>query len=879
VTDGRNRLWPLSVRTVTFYSYKGGTGRTLLLANQAVLAAKAGFHVVAIDFDLEAPGLPYKLLGDDPPRIGGLVQWLRETLDGDVPRDLGDYMLDVPIRDPLKGGGFLKLMPAGRAPSPNYFQDLERLQLDRRLDDGSAVAALLHLQAQLAREFGTDWLMLDARTGITATNAVTTNVLADDVVVLALERPEQLEGTRSLIRSLQPLTSLRTGEPLRLHVVLSRVPSPANHLGIYTNSDDDVARIERTREFFNAPAKPLSRTLQIGPIHLVHTDASLIRNDLLTSVEGGSSLRTVLHVDYARIGTALMGATVEDFVESSDDLLDPSWQVAAGELFARPDLIIVAKATSDVLVESTSDSSVGLEDQVDALRSLATRDTMLLPDLGDRLVELSNEYRGLGQRERARDVSAEAVRVYRDLVNTVPEPVYIPRLASALNDYAVTLGAVGQRTEALAAVEEAVRLYRELDATNPALYKSHLARSLNTLAINLGALGDKELALAASQEAVSQYRQITNTDAKTSTEFIESLNNLAMGLGALGRSIEALAVSREAVEYGRRLSTPDPTTAAFYLAASVNQLALRLQAVGDYQSALDVMEEAVVLRRQLAKGNSGLYTPGLPMSLSNLAGLLAQTGRLEEALAAIGEAVDLRRQLATSNPAAHTAELASSLNNVGSLLAQTGRLKEALAAIGEAVDLRRQLATSNPAAHTAELASNLNNLGPLLAQTGRLEEALAAIREAVDLRRQLAEVDPGRYNPDVSKSLNDLARLLAQMGRLEEGLVAVQEAVDLLRQPATSNPIAHTAELARSLGNVALLLGQAGRRGEAVIAIQEAVDLLRQLAASNPIAHTADLAGSLNSLSLLLGQAGLRDEAARYRSESRALRERLLRSE
>lgn len=48
------------MRTITFYSYKGGTGRTLLLANLSMLAARLGKRVVALDFDLEAPGLQYK---------------------------------------------------------------------------------------------------------------------------------------------------------------------------------------------------------------------------------------------------------------------------------------------------------------------------------------------------------------------------------------------------------------------------------------------------------------------------------------------------------------------------------------------------------------------------------------------------------------------------------------------------------------------------------------------------------------------------------------------------------------------------------------------------------------------------------------------------
>ena len=42
---------------VTFYSFKGGVGRSMALANVAELLAKKGRRVVVCDFDLEAPGI------------------------------------------------------------------------------------------------------------------------------------------------------------------------------------------------------------------------------------------------------------------------------------------------------------------------------------------------------------------------------------------------------------------------------------------------------------------------------------------------------------------------------------------------------------------------------------------------------------------------------------------------------------------------------------------------------------------------------------------------------------------------------------------------------------------------------------------------------
>jgi hypothetical protein len=44
-------------KIITFYSYKGGTGRSMALANVAWILATNGRRVLVVDWDLEAPGL------------------------------------------------------------------------------------------------------------------------------------------------------------------------------------------------------------------------------------------------------------------------------------------------------------------------------------------------------------------------------------------------------------------------------------------------------------------------------------------------------------------------------------------------------------------------------------------------------------------------------------------------------------------------------------------------------------------------------------------------------------------------------------------------------------------------------------------------------
>jgi MinD-like ATPase involved in chromosome partitioning or flagellar assembly len=53
---------------VTFYSYKGGVGRSMALANVAAWFRLQGLQVVMIDWDLEAPGLESFFVTDSAER-------------------------------------------------------------------------------------------------------------------------------------------------------------------------------------------------------------------------------------------------------------------------------------------------------------------------------------------------------------------------------------------------------------------------------------------------------------------------------------------------------------------------------------------------------------------------------------------------------------------------------------------------------------------------------------------------------------------------------------------------------------------------------------------------------------------------------------------
>jgi len=194
----------------------------LLLANAARYLAKRGKGVVALDFDFEAPGLHYKF--DEVRELaGGVVPYLIATAEGSTSAPpFDDHMISVPVS--TAAGGWVRLMPAGPAPGRRYWAALKELGERLRLTDlsGRGFMALLDLQARIADELQPDYLLIDARTGVTEFGGLSTTVLADTVVCLLASNPESLDGTLTVVEALKSTPRLANQRPIRIVPVVSR---------------------------------------------------------------------------------------------------------------------------------------------------------------------------------------------------------------------------------------------------------------------------------------------------------------------------------------------------------------------------------------------------------------------------------------------------------------------------------------------------------------------------------------------------------------------------------------------------------------------------------------------------------------------------------
>jgi hypothetical protein len=317
------------MKTITFYSYKGGVGRSLVLANVAHYLAQFGQKVIALDLDLEAPGLHYKLLKTAESGAGlkaGVVDLLDSfASEGAMPDDLSGYLVNVPVAPSTKGS--IALMPAGLAPSPDYWRKLTQLSRQDMFfrEHAPGIALFLELKERIREDFAPDFLLVDARTGITEIGGVATTVLADTVVALLLNTRENLEGARAVLRGLRHAPRPPgASAPIEIIPVLSRLPA----------KDDgtiDQAAVAGVHDYLNETAEKLQDTLSLEEPLVLHIERGLERQERVLIATAQQHKESLLLRDYLRLCARVIPA------EMIEEELGVIVQDAKEILFTDPD--------------------------------------------------------------------------------------------------------------------------------------------------------------------------------------------------------------------------------------------------------------------------------------------------------------------------------------------------------------------------------------------------------------------------------------------------------------------------------------------------------------------------------------------------------------
>lgn len=256
------------MRTIAFYSYRGGSGKSLLAANLAVCLSRLNRSCVLVDLDVDAPSLHSKIGAGEPALgVGGLVGLLADSvalqegktwnsarledidfvLSPDVRRY--SYLLDD-VRDREAAiahpeFGRIRIFPAGDVYRNHYWEIVwsglwrDIFTVVGRRDHGAAtvddVERVMSFLRKIKRRIEClaehpEYLIVDCRSGA---SDLTTTVLnawlersdIDKLVYPFAFNEESVNYLDSMVRRLVP--DMRD----RLIMVLSRVPTSVEYRG------------------------------------------------------------------------------------------------------------------------------------------------------------------------------------------------------------------------------------------------------------------------------------------------------------------------------------------------------------------------------------------------------------------------------------------------------------------------------------------------------------------------------------------------------------------------------------------------------------------------------------------------------------------------
>ena len=195
---------------LVFSSLKGGVGRSTALAVLAADLARHGLKVLAIDLDLEAPGIGSMLLdeSDDPmqdrrPNYGVLDYLVENGLGGIADDELFDFIGFSPFLD-----GSVEVVPVvGRVTDQHPETMLAKLSRAHVEDTGATGQLSLARQvSEMVNRFAAlaqyDAVLIDGRAGLAESSAPALLALGAEVLFFGTDQPQTFRGYRYLFSHL-----------------------------------------------------------------------------------------------------------------------------------------------------------------------------------------------------------------------------------------------------------------------------------------------------------------------------------------------------------------------------------------------------------------------------------------------------------------------------------------------------------------------------------------------------------------------------------------------------------------------------------------------------------------------------------------------------
>ena len=540
-----------SGRVITFYSYKGGTGRSMALANIAYLLARGikGYggqlapsnqKVLAIDWDLEAPGLhryfePFLLDASEDnrnrynreyPGVIDLFAELEEALQDRVSRGPDeDAKLIFSVLDDLDVEGRfsittsvqnLSFMKAGRfnGDYPSRVSNFHWNLLYERMP-----VLIPTLVRYLSERF--TYVLIDSRTGITDTSGICTMLMPELLVLVFTPNLQSLDGAIGLIRE---ATSYRRQSadlrPLVIFPLPSRIEAAKPELLEYWRKGSEEVAFRGFQAQFESAFKDsyyLERcdlTDYFDEVQIQHVPDYAYGEQIAVALEETDS-RLSLRRSYESFARRLIGL--------SGPWIDPSAAAAEAQIMELCQL-----GAKELDKNNTQRAQRHFASALDIyLRS----ENVSIPELADGLRQLGSQYLAEGELGQAETVLREAVEVAeRDFgSNGLRTADCLERLGDALT-------AAGKAQEALDLIERVLNVKkRALSNRHPSI--ADLDDKLGDLLVSMGRLEESRVYF---DQSLVVRREIFGPDSPALTASLERLAETATAMGNLREAEEYL---------------------------------------------------------------------------------------------------------------------------------------------------------------------------------------------------------------------------------------------------------------------------------------------------------------------------------------------------
>ncbi len=281
-----NEKYELNTPVTSFYSFKGGVGRTTATVLSALLLARQGKKVMIVDFDLEAPGLAsiFANRSDNAEELLSVNGFVDFLIDFEFnKRDFNKINLDDYYfrknEQALVGsnGGELFIVPAIATNSENSINYINKLsKANIRFGLGKDYAPDIFLK-KMEEKLKPDHILIDTRTGINDVGGLVFNRYAQNIFLLFYGNQQNMFGLESILPELKKLNN----NGIKFYLVNSPVPADVQlaeeETGFFVEKSYDMF----LKYFYDKDTFPSQNdeTADHFPINIPYNQNALILNN------------------------------------------------------------------------------------------------------------------------------------------------------------------------------------------------------------------------------------------------------------------------------------------------------------------------------------------------------------------------------------------------------------------------------------------------------------------------------------------------------------------------------------------------------------------------------------------------------------------------